>query len=60
MITESHLGNGQTFDSQVYKHRGHFYNNVEIEEIVTYLESKTEEQVNKFVAKLNEARSELK
>lgn len=30
LITNSLLGNGQTFDSQLYKHRGHFYNNVEM------------------------------
>ena len=30
LITDSPLGNGQTLDSQVYKHTGHFYNNIEM------------------------------
>lgn len=30
LITDKDIGNGQTLNSQVYKHKGHFYNNVKI------------------------------
>lgn len=46
LITDKKIGEGQSLDAQIYKHKGHFYNNLEIAQHLQEVEPEWDNFIN--------------